>query len=223
VGKDEIKGAAGYSKASQIYSTLCKDVHPREVQDWFTASDGKTGLTISSDVAVFDWIDPTDNPVDYAVLQPVLLASRKSCHWLGNHYIQPGNHSYRFSIYTHAGDWHNGYQSGTQSRQALQTVVSDTEKQQGFLPEQQSFGTLTGKGAVVSTIKKCEDDDALILRYYNIEGNDAEVTFNLFKPVESVSHTNLIEEEPAPAKFSGNGFSHKLGHHAIETFKIEIK
>jgi hypothetical protein len=30
----------------------------------------------------------------------------------------------------------------------------------------------------------------------------------------------MIEEEPAPVKFSGNGFSHKLGHHAIETFKI---
>jgi alpha-mannosidase len=223
VGKDEIEGAAGYSKATQIYSTPCKEIHPREVQDWFAASDGKTGLTISSDVAVFDWIDPTDNPVDYAILQPVLLASRKSCHWLGNYYLQPGNHSYRFSIYTHAGDWHNGYKSGTQSRQTLKTIVTDTEKQQGFLPEQQSFGTLTGKGAIVSTVKKCEDDDSLILRYYNIEGNDAEVTFSLFKDIESASRTNMIEEDPATITSSEKGFSYKLGHHAIETFKIGIK
>jgi alpha-mannosidase len=223
VGKDEIEGAAGYSKATQIYSTPCKDVHPREVQDWFAAWDGKTGLTISSDVAVFDWIDPTDTPVDYVVLQPILLASRKSCHWLGNYYLQPGNHSYRFSIYTHAGDWRNGYQSGTQSRQPLQAVVTDTQLQRGFLSEQQSFGALTGRGAVVSTIKKCDDDDSVILRFYNIEGNDAEqVTFGLFKDIRSLHHTNMIEEEPTPAKFSGNGFSHKLGHHAIETFKIGI-
>jgi alpha-mannosidase len=224
VGKDEIKGAAGYSKATQIYNTPCKDVHPREVQDWFAASDGKTSLTISSDVAVFDWIDPTDNPANYVILQPVLLASRKSCHGLGNYYIQPGNHSYRFSIYTHSGDWRdNGYRQGTQSRQTLKTVVTDTRKQHGFLPEQQSFGTLSGKGAVVSTIKKCEDDDSVILRYYNIEGNDAEITFHLFKDIQSLNHTNMIEEEPAPAKFSGNGFSYKLGHHAIETFKIGTK
>ena len=221
VGKDEIKGAAGYSKASQIYSTPCKDVHPREVQDWFAASDGKTGLTISSDVAVFDWIDPTDKPADYVILQPILLASRKSCHGLGNYYIQPGNHAYRFSIYTHAGDWRSGYRQGTQSRQPLKTAVSDTRKHQGFLPEQQSFGTLTGKGAVVSTIKKCEDDDFVVLRCYDIEGNDTEATFSLFKDIQTVSHTNMIEEEPSSLKSSGKGFSFKIGHHAIETFKIK--
>jgi alpha-mannosidase len=223
VGKDEIKGAAGYSKASQIYGTPCKDVHPREVQDWFSASDGKTGLTISSDVAVFDWLDPTDKPADYVILQPVLLASRKSCHWLGNYYIQPGNHAYRFSIYTHAGDWHNGYKYGAQARQTLKTTVTDTKKHQGFLPEQQSFGTLTGKGALVSTIKKCEDDDDVILRYYNIEGNDAEVTFSLFKDIQAVYHTNMIEEEPSKVKSSAGGFSYKTGHHAIETFKIRAE
>ncbi|MDR0748953.1 MAG: glycosyl hydrolase-related protein [Tannerellaceae bacterium] len=223
VGKDEIEGAAGYSKATQIYSTPCKKVHPREVQDWFAASDGKAGLVISSDVAVFDWIDPTDRPADYVILQPVLLASRKSCHGLGNYYLQPGNHSYRFSIYTHAGDWHNGYKNGVQSRQTLKPIVTGTEKQQGFLPEQQCFGTLAGQGAIVSTVKKCEDDDSLILRYYNIEGNDAEVTFGLFREIESVSRTNLIEEEPVTVKSSAKGFSYKLGHHAIETFKIGIK
>jgi alpha-mannosidase len=223
VGRDEIKGAAGYSHARLIYSTPCKDVHPREVQDWFSTSDGEAGLTVSSDVAVFDWIDPTDNPADYVILQPLLLASRKSCHWVGNYYLQPGNHSYRFSIYTHAGDWRNGYRQGTQSRQSLKVAVTDTRKQQGFLPEQQSFAALTGRGAVVSTIKKCEDDDSVILRYYNIEGNDAEVTFNLFRDVESLKHTNLIEEEPAPVKSSGKGFSYRLGHHAIETFKIVTK
>ncbi|MDR1121154.1 MAG: glycosyl hydrolase-related protein, partial [Dysgonamonadaceae bacterium] len=224
VGKDEIKGAAGgFAYYSAPYDTPCKDVHPREVQDWFTASDGKTGLTISSDVAVFDWIDPTNNPVDYVVLQPLLLASRKSCHGLGNYYLQPGNHSYRFSIYTHAGDWRNSYRQGTQSQQTLKVIVTDTQKQQGYLPEQQSFGTLTGKGAVISTIKKCDDDDSVILRYYNIEGNDAEVTFNLFKGIQSLDHTNMIEEEPASIKFDGKGFSYKLSHHAIETFKIWIK
>ena len=72
VGKDEIAGAAGFSKASQIYDTPCSQVHPREVQDWFSASDGTNGITISSDVAVFDWIDPTTNPAGYAILQPVL-------------------------------------------------------------------------------------------------------------------------------------------------------
>jgi alpha-mannosidase len=223
VGKDEIAGAAGYSSDTQIYNTPCKEVHPREVQDWFSASDGKTGLTISSDVSVFDWIDPTDNPVGYPLLQPILLASRKSCHGLGNYYLQPGNHSYRFSIYTHKGDWKNGYQSATQSKQPLQVIITDPLKYAGTLPEQYSFGTVTGKGVVVSTLKKCEDDDTVILRCYDIEGKDSEATFRFFKDIQTVDHTNIIEEEPTVLKSLQNSFSYKIGHHAIETFKIQIK
>ena len=119
VGKDEIAGAAGFSKASQIYDTPCSQVHPREVQDWFSASDGTNWITISSDVAVFDWIDPTTDPAGYAILQPVLLASRKSCHGEGNYYLQPGDHNYTFSIYSHKGDWKNGYRSAAPSRISL--------------------------------------------------------------------------------------------------------
>ncbi|GAP72825.1 alpha-mannosidase [Candidatus Symbiothrix dinenymphae] len=220
VGKDEMAGAAGYSNDHQNYTTPCKDIHPREVQDWFSASDGKTGLTISSDVAVFDYIDPTDKPVDYAVLQPVLLASRKSCHWRGNYYLQPGDHTYSFSLYTHKGDWKNGYQSGTQSKQPLRVIVSEPQKYSGSLPEQYSFGSVAGKGVVVSTIKKCDDDDSVVLRCYDIEGHDTEAVFNFASPVQSASHTNIIEEEPTALKSSAQGFSYKVGHHAIETFKL---
>ncbi|GHV61585.1 hypothetical protein FACS1894195_2340 [Bacteroidia bacterium] len=223
VGKDEIAGAAGLSKPEQIYSTPCKDVHPREVQDWFSASDGKTGLTISSDVAVFDWIDPTDKPVDYPVLQPVLLASRKSCHGNGNYYLQSGDHTYSFSLYTHSGNWKNGYRSGTQSKQPLQVVVTTPQNYAGSLPEQYSFGSVAGKGVVVSTIKKCDDDDSVVLRCYDIEGKGTEASFRIFKPIQAVSHTNIIEEEPTPLKSSGQGFSYKVGHHAIETFKLNLR
>lgn len=220
VGKDEIPGAAGFSKPEQIYATPCKEVHPREVQDWFSVSNGKTGLTISSDVAVFDWIDPTDKPVNYPVLQPILLASRKSCNELGNYYLQPGNHCYSFSIFTHSGDWKNGYRQSTQTKQPLQVVLSTPQKQSGFMPEQYSFGTVEGNGIIVSTIKKCDDDDAIVLRCYDIEGKDTNFKFSFFEKFRTIEHTNIIEEEPDVIKTSGHDFTYKIGHHAIETFKI---
>ena len=220
VGKDEIVGAAGFSKPEQIYDTPCKDVHPREVQDWFSVSDGKAGMTISSDVAVFDYIDPTTNAVSYPILQPVLLASRKSCHGLGNYYLQPGNHSFIFSLFTHVGDWKESYQSATQTKQPLHAVISKPGNQLGYLEEQGSFGKVQGDGVIVSTVKKCEDDDSIVLRCYDIEGKDTECTFSLSEPIKAVEHTNIIEEEPVRIKSSDKGFSFKIGHHAIETFKI---
>lgn len=223
VGKDEIKGAAGFSTPRQIYSTPCKEVHPREVQDWFCSFDGKNGLTISSDVAVFDWINPTDSTDNRVVLQPILLASRRSCHGEGNYYLQPGNHKYRFSIYSHEGDWRNGFRYGTQSNQPLHAVVVNTRltESAGTIPETYSFANIDQKSTVISTVKKCDDDNSVIVRCYDMEGKDAEISFSLFKEVKSVSRTNLIEEEPKPLQTkSDKGFKFKLGHHAIETFKI---
>ena len=223
VGKDEIPGAAGFSKPDQIYSTICKDVHPREVQDWFSVSDGKAGITISSSVAVFDWIDPTDNPVTYPVLQPVLLASRKSCHREGNYYLQPGNHSFQFSLYSHQGNWKNGYRQGTQACQPAQAIVVNTTHTEGYLPESLSFASVSGKGVVISAIKKCEDDDGVVLRCYDIEGKDMQTKFSLFHEIKKVQHTNMIEEEGKEFPSASQSFEYKIGHHSIETFKLNIE
>lgn len=220
VGKSEMDGSPGFSKTGQIYSTPCKEIHPREVQDWFSVSDGTTGLTISSDVAVFDWIDPTSEPVDYPVLQPVLLASRKSCHREGNYYLQPGNHTFRFSIYSHRGDWKNGFKSGTQSKQKLQVILSDPRRYPGYLPEQYCFVSTETPGVMITTVKKCEDDDTVILRCNDMTGEDRMVTFRLFDEIGSVFKTNMIEESEKEIDASLNAFTYKIGHHAIETFKI---
>ena len=219
-GKDEIAGAAGLSHGNQIYSTPCKDVHPREVQDWFSVSDGKAGITISSSVAVFDWIDPTDNPVSYPVLQPILLASRKSSHWEGNFWLQPGNHSFTFSLYSHQGDWKNGYRQGTQAYQPMHAIDVNTQYTAGSLPETFSFASVSGKGVVISAIKKCEDDDDVVLRCYDIEGKDVQAKFNLFHDIKKVQHTNMIEEEGKDIQSASTSFEYKIGHHAIETFKL---
>jgi len=223
VGKDEITGAAGFSKQSQIYSTPCAQVHPREVQDWFSASDGNTTVTISSDVAVFDWIDPTTNPAGYSILQPVLLASRKSCHGEGNYYLQPGDHYYSFSFYSHNGNWENGYRLGTQSNQPLKAVVSNQVSAKGNMPETMSFISVENKNLLLSTVKKCDDDDNVIVRCYDIEGKESEAKITLSEPFRKAELTNIIEEEGKPVQGNGDTLNLKVGHYSIETIKLFMK
>jgi len=215
IGKDEIEGAAG-----ERYLTPCKDVHPREVLNFVTAGNQTFGVTMSSSVAVFDWIDPTTDPVGYPVLQPILLASRKSCHGQGNWYLQAGDHHYRFSVLSHKGDWKNGYRFGIESNTPLQVVAGITPAQNAALPEVKSFFEVSADNVVVSTIKKCDDDDSVIVRLYDIEGKDSKTTFKTFFPVAAVEHTNIIEEEGRALPGSGKAFKTKIGHHAIETFKL---
>jgi alpha-mannosidase len=223
VGKDEIKGAAGYSKPDQIYSTECAKVHPREVQDWFNASSNNVFVNISSSVAVFDWIDPTDLNNPNTILQPVLLASRRSCHGEGNFYLQPGNHSYTFTLTSGTGDWKKSIQNGKQTNMPLQSLLVKALLQKDGLPESQSFAQLDKDNVIVSTMKKTDDEDNYIIRLYEVAGEDSEVTVTFPFTLGKVWKTDMIEENGVEIQSGSNSFTVKIGHHAIETFKVQIK
>lgn len=215
VGKSEIKGAAG-----ERYVQPCAEVHPREVQDWFDASDNGMGVTISSSVAVFDWIDPTVGQADYPVLQPILLASRRSCHGEGNWYLQAGDHSYRFSLFTHPGGWKNGYRPGAQAARPLTVVAGEPPSKTPSLPETMSFCRISPENLVLSVIKKCEDDPGIVVRFYDIEGKDTEGVVEWFSPPEKAERTDLLERQGKAIPMEGSRLRVQTGHHSIETVKL---
>ena len=51
------------------------------------------------------------------------------------------------------------------------------------LPESRSFLPFTASNLVLSTMKKAEADDSVILRAYDIEGKDTEAGLELVVPV----------------------------------------
>ncbi len=226
VGKGEIAGTGGPAYGSLVYDELCSDIRPREVQNFLYAGGADFGLTFSTSVAVNDYKDPTDDPVPYPVLQPVLLASRRSCHGEGNWYLQEGDHRYRFSLTSHAPGWRNGYRAGIAANNPLMAVLSTFASSQG-LPESRSFLPVVGvaNGAdttnlLLSTMKKAEADDSVIVRAYDIEGRNAESAIELAVPVKRAFRTNIIEEEGAALKPRQGRLVLPVGHHAVETVKL---
>ncbi len=223
VGKDELKGAAGYSKPSQIFNTPDVKIHPREVQDWFSSGSDNVFVNISSSVAVFDWIDPTDKTNNQTILQPVLLASRRSCHGEGNFYLQPGDHSYSFTFTSGEGNWTNGIQAGKQPNMPLQPLVVSTQTKKEGLPETQSFLQVDKANVIASTLKKTDDENNYTLRLYEVTGNNTEVTITLPFTIEKLWKTDMIEENAKEVPSADHSFTVKMGHHAIETFKLQLK
>ncbi len=215
VGEDEIPGAAG-----ERYVQPASEVRPREVQDWINSSDDQFGFTLASGVAVCDYVDPTDSPVEYPIIQPLLLASRRSCHGLGNWYLQKGDHHFHFSMFSHESGWKNGYRLGKQPNHPLQTVVKFESSGKEKLPSEKSFCSLENSNIIISTIKKCEDDNTVILRSYEIEGKNTNVNVNWFIPFNRIEKTNLIEEEGKVLLLKDENIQIKIGHNAIEAVKI---
>jgi alpha-mannosidase len=214
VGKDELQQAAG-----ERYVTPSKDVHPRGINNWFSASDKNLGITISSSVAVWDYVNMTDLPSSATMLQPILLASRQSCHGEGPLYHQKGSHSMGFSIFSHKPGWENGFHQALQANEPL-IVVVNPKRENGSLPEHYSFIELNDSNTLISTIKKEEFGEGLIIRLYDTRGEDKNLKIRHRFNTPVVFKTNLIEEEPVAVQAERDLIELKIGHNSIETLLL---
>jgi alpha-mannosidase len=222
IGRDEIPTTGGHAYGDLVYDQLCRDIKPRVVQNFVDASDAGGGLTMSTSVSVFDWQDPTEEANTSTVLQPVLLASRKSCNGSGVWYPQSGDHGFRFSLTTHEGGWRKGRKSGIEANHDLFTVVGAPKAGKATLPAELSFFSVSADHAVISAIKKCEDDTSVVARVYDMEGKDSRIQVKLFKRVNRAMKASIIEDAGAPLEVKKGVVELFLGHHAIETVKMEL-
>ena len=212
VGKDEIK------TAGERYTPLCKDVHPRAIIDWISATNDEISVTLSSSVAAADWIDPTGQHPDQALLQHVLLASRTSCHWEGNEYSQAGDHDFHSVFTSNKPGSILGQKMAKQENEPVQVVIYPETSVQAFLPESVSFFSIDNENVLISAVKKAEDSEDIIARMYNAAGSDEVVNLSSYFTINSFKQTNIIEENPKVVSPKLN-----LGKYAIETFSLEIR
>lgn len=221
VGKTEMKSAPGGWAWGGSYDSKPVTVHPREVLNFISAENKEMVVAMATDVALADWIDPTREAVSYPVLQGLLLASHKSCHGEGNWYHQTGDHHFKFSLATNKPSQGFGYQFGTSSNHPLRSVFKD-HSGEGKLPESMSFFDISDPMVRISTIKKSEKGDDLIIRLVEMEGKDKQPSVKLALPFKELIKTNLIEEEESKLKDSGNNFKIDIGRNAIDTYKLII-
>ncbi|MDL2221156.1 glycosyl hydrolase-related protein [Parabacteroides sp. OttesenSCG-928-N08] len=210
VGKDEMPGAAG-----ERYYVENREQRPRGIGNWIAAADDRIGVTVSSSVAVADYIDPTSNPSHRPILQPILLASRKSCHWLGNDYLQHGDHYYQFSFTSHSPYSKKGIQFGKASNEKLKVVFAPKTYVDATLPASLSFIDLKEENVVITALKKCEDDESLILRLCNMSDTTVLLNPHFFRKPKEIIKVNLVEDEIEVVN------QMVLGKYAIETFKLK--
>ena len=99
-------------------------------------------------------------------------------------------------------------------------VVNPNKNADAKLPEVLSFCEIDNTNALISAFKKCEEDNSYIVRCYDFEGVSSSGTIQLFRPIETLWKTNLIEEvEQGP--MTQNDI--KIAPFAIETYKITVE
>lgn len=216
VGKDEMEGSPG-----ERHKTLCRDIHPRGIQNWIYAGNDKTGITLSSDVAVADWIDPSADPVNNIILQPLLMASRRSCHTEGNEYLQTGDHHFSFSLISDKPGWQNGFKAALETNEKMQVVVDPEMYKNASLPLEMSFFSSENDNLIISTVKRAEDNNGFVVRAWDIRGTDCNTRLNFFTTIKQGWQTDLLEYPLHKIITNSNSAEIKVGHHGIETFLFQ--
>jgi alpha-mannosidase len=216
VGKDELEGAAG-----ERYIVPCEDIHPRGIENWISTNSSRLGVTISSSAGVVDYIDPTNNPVKQQIIQPVLIASRRSCHAEGPEYPQTGDHYFHFTLTSHMPGWQNGYYAGMEGNEPFYKVVNPQKYEGAALPEKMSFFSTGSKNILISTIKKAEDENGFVVRLYEGEGRDTVANLSSFKPINEIFKTNIIENDAKKIVGKGKTVQLEIGKNSIETYLIK--
>jgi len=165
-------------------------------QRWADLTDGAYGVSLLNDCKY--GYDVRDNVLRLTLLKNCYPPDPQSCQYGVQYGAQTdaGLHRFLYALWPHGGDWRSGgtVQAGYELNVPLLAVRQSRHR--GPLPEQKSFLTVSGAPSViVDTLKKCEDDDSLILRMYESAGFRAEAVVKPELGLAKAYVADLLERE----------------------------
>ncbi len=202
--------------------------HPAQM--WLDISDKKRGLAVlletPRDYEVLEH-DPRTT-VAMGLLRAVPLRipcdNRLWMEYPGDESAQSlGKFTYRYSLLPHAGDWKS--QGLHQAALALRNPLKACQfgKQTGTQPLSHSFLSLEGDNLVVSAIKKAEDRDSVVIRFYNPTSQDTTATLRPGFPVAEAWTVKFNEERIQQVKAAGSAITLPVPHGKIISVELVKK
>ena len=158
------------------------------------------------------------------VIQPILLRSVFSCGDQNLYFTQEGVHPYRFAIRTHQNLLvpHEAAKFGWEHNTPL--IVRRGQSKRGILPDSKSFIKVSAANVLVTVLKKAEDGHGIILRCYETDGRDTDVSIQCPAGTRRAMRTNIIEENQMPIPVEKDGVINvHVGKYAIETIRLEVE
>ncbi|HEY1467585.1 MAG TPA: glycoside hydrolase family 38 C-terminal domain-containing protein [Candidatus Acidoferrum sp.] len=121
------------------------------------------------------------------------LSLLRSPEWPDPH-ADEGRHEFTYSLYPHGGGWREAMTVRRGYELNYPLLTRQIEKHQGDLKEEFCFLDVQGDNVVVTAVKKAEDDNALIARFYEWAGKESDIKLRLPAGASNASLTNLMEK-----------------------------
>ncbi len=141
------------------------------------------------EVPAIRWADISDEKHGFSLLNNckygydakgnvLRLSLLRSPEWPDPH-ADEGHHEFTYSLYPHAGGWREALTVRQGYELNYKMLAMATGKHQGALPAEYAFVEVKPENVVLTAMKKAEDDDALILRFYEWAGKETDVKIQL--------------------------------------------
>jgi alpha-mannosidase len=133
-----------------------------------------------------------------------------------------GFHEFTYALYPHAGDWQQGQSMQRAYELNFPLIPITASAHNGVLPPSQSFVQVGPGNVILTVVKKAEDDDALIFRYYEFEGKRSQVHLRLPEKAIRAAEANLMEKDEHPLSLTADGreLTVPTGPYEIKTVKV---
>ena len=182
------------------------------------------------EVPALHWADISDAANGFSLLNDskygydgkgnvLRLSLLRSPEWPDPH-ADEGHHEFTYSLYPHSSGWKNAQTVRRGYELNYKLITMQLDQHQGSLPAQYSFLKVEPDNVVVTALKKAEDDNALIVRYFDWAGAKAEVKL-AFPGIEKAADSDLMERQIGILAGSSGTVVVSTLPYEIKTVKLE--
>ena len=110
-----------------------------------------------------------------------------------------GHQHFSYALYPHAGDWKSAMTVRHGFDYNYKLHAMQVTSHAGTMPLEHSFISVKNDDVVLTAVKKAEDTNALILRFYEWAGKTGDVQLTVPKGATAATFTNLMEKPEGEA------------------------
>ncbi len=189
---------------------------------WFDVSDGVRGITFMN--KGLPAVEIIKNFIYITLLRSV---NELSADGIAGPFVPTQDalelkrYTFEYALQPHSGDWRQA-EMYKQAQEFHHLPIATQAEGNGDLAPELSFIEISPNNLILSALKKAEDSDEVILRFFETKGEATLARVEVFREIKRVTLVDLLEREDKEIPFTRRGFILQVNPFEIVTLKLRF-
>jgi len=131
------------------------------------------------------------------------------------------SYTFEYALQLHDGDWRQA-EPYKQAQEFYHLPIATQAEGNGDLAPELSFIEILPNNLILSALKKAEDSDEVILRFFETRGEATIARVKVFREIKRAVLVDLLEKEDKEIPFTKGGFTLQVNPFEIVTLKLRF-